>query len=149
MRYNKIKVGRVSGYPVVVRTGKSEHEAILIDPACDYKNPEIFLDIKSGFGNERPQNVNIRWSVAGYDDSVPAKSVRLKPLDQGGRTTRGGGGGVADEASGVKSATQRNKKGEVGGGKKRKAGRAEEKPVMAMSESTNDSDHQSLSHSCQ
>lgn len=140
MRYNKIKVGRVSGYPVVVRTGKSEHEAILFCDDKRFTDPQNFLDFKrrSSVRGHRPRDVEIRWTVAGYDAVVPSNSVRLKPPDQGGRTTRGGGSfltdsGQADGASGGKPVTRLNKIGEVGGVKKRKAGKADVKPAMAMS----------------
>ena len=71
--YSKIKVGRASGYPVVVTQGKSEHEAIL--RGCgDDENVEAHL------ADNIDGNVKIRWKTAGYDDSVPTKSVRLQNL---------------------------------------------------------------------
>ena len=68
---SKIKVGRLWGYPIVVTTGKSTHEAILLD--CNTDDPKQFL-------NEQI-DVNIRWKVAGYNDTVPASNVELQNVD--------------------------------------------------------------------
>ena len=65
---SKIKVGRLWGYPIIVTTGKSKHEAILLD--CNDDNPQLFL--------QRNVNVKIRWKVAGYNDNVPASNVKLQ-----------------------------------------------------------------------
>ena len=67
---SKIKVGRVWGYPIVVTTGKSKHEAILL--GCD-DNPQEFL--------EQHVNVKIRWKVAGYNGNVPVSDVELQNID--------------------------------------------------------------------
>jgi len=67
----KIKVGRLWGYPIIVTTGKSKHEAILLD--CNDDNPQLFL--------QRNVNVKIRWKVAGYNDNVPASDVKLQNID--------------------------------------------------------------------
>lgn len=96
MRYNKIKVGRVSGYPVTVTQGKSELEAILI--GCDDDvDPQVYISRaingRDGnavhlWGRPRPRPVDpsvmVRWSVAGYDDVVPVSSVRLRPPERQG-----------------------------------------------------------------
>jgi len=68
--FSKIKVGRVWGYPIVVTTGKSKHEAILLN--CD-DNPQEFL--------EQHVNVKIRWKVAGYTANVPVSDVELQNID--------------------------------------------------------------------
>ena len=68
---SKIKVGRLWGYPIIVTTGKSKHEAILLD--CNDDNPQLFL--------QRNVNVKIRWKVAGYNDNVPASDVKLQNID--------------------------------------------------------------------
>ena len=68
---SKVKVGRLWGYPIIVTTGKSTHEAILLD--CNTDDPQEFL-------NEQI-DVKIRWKVAGYNDTVPARDVTLQDID--------------------------------------------------------------------
>ena len=132
-RYSKIKVGRVSGYPIVVTQGKSEHDAILLDDDFVYEDPQEFLDriskthrlaLQQGparkviLGEKEGQRlVEIRWTVAGYNDCVPVADVRLKPPEDGGWTTRGGAkrGAIDDDDKEEAEVV-------VGGDKKRKAG---------------------------
>jgi len=68
---SKIKVGRLWGYPIIVTTGKSTHEAILLD--CNTDDPQEFLN--------KQIDVKIRWKVAGYNDTVPARDVVLQNVD--------------------------------------------------------------------
>ena len=68
---SKIKVGRKWGYPIIVTIGKSTHEAILLD--CNSDDPQEFLN--------KQIDVNIRWKVAGYNDTVPASNVELQNVD--------------------------------------------------------------------
>jgi len=68
---SKVKVGRLWGYPIIVTTGKSKHEAILLD--CNTDNPQDFL--------KQNAEVKIRWKVAMYNDSVPASDVVLQDVD--------------------------------------------------------------------
>jgi len=68
---SKIKVGRLWGYPIIVTTGKTKHEAILLE--CNTDNPRDFLN--------KQIDVMIRWKVAGYNESVPASSVELQNID--------------------------------------------------------------------
>lgn len=90
MPYSKIKVGRASGYPVVVTQGKIEHEAILL--GCDDDPAEHLTNNIEG-------KVKVRWIVAGYNDSVAAKSVRMQNVGGAARSVRGRDG-VADEGAG-------------------------------------------------
>ena len=75
--YKKIKVGRQSGYPIIVTQGKIDHEAILLDCEDYDDDPQTYLttvidsDVDCG-------DVKIKWKVAGYTDYVPATSVRLQ-----------------------------------------------------------------------
>ena len=68
---SKVKVGRQWGYPIIVTTGKSKHEAILLD--CNTDNPQDFL--------KQNAEVKIRWKVAMYNESVPASNVVLQNVD--------------------------------------------------------------------
>jgi len=68
---SKIKVGRLWGYPIIVTTGKSKHEAILLE--CNTDDPQQFLDEQI--------DVKIRWKIAGYNESVPARNVVLQDID--------------------------------------------------------------------
>ena len=68
---SKIKVGRQWGYPIIVTTGKSKHEAILLD--CNTDNPQDFL--------QQNAEVKIRWKVAMYNERVPASDVELQNVD--------------------------------------------------------------------
>ena len=70
---SKIKVGRLWGYPIIVTTGKSKHEAILLE--CNTDNPQDFL--------KQNVEVKIRWKVAMYNESVPAIDVELQNVDIG------------------------------------------------------------------
>ena len=72
-QYKKIKVGRTWGYPIVVTQGKTEHESILL--GCDDDNPQEYLNT-----TKNDNVVKIKWKVAGYNDIVPASSVRLHAL---------------------------------------------------------------------
>jgi len=67
---SKVKVGRQWGYPIMVTTGKSKHEAILLE--CNTDNPQDFL---------QNAEVKIRWKVAMYNESVPASNVELQNVD--------------------------------------------------------------------
>jgi len=73
-QYKKIKVGRTWGYPIVVTQGKTEHEAILL--GCDDDNPQEYLNTTKNDNVD----VKIKWKVAGYNDIVPASSIRLHAL---------------------------------------------------------------------
>lgn len=73
--YTKVKVGRTSGYPILVKQGNTDHEAILLGD-CNGDDPQTYLsDVISVDGN-----VKIRWKVAGYNGTVPASSVALQQL---------------------------------------------------------------------
>jgi len=67
----KVKVGRVWGYPITVKQGKNEHEAILIEDCND--DPQQFLSSHIG-------DVKIRWKVAGYNDKVNVNSITLQSI---------------------------------------------------------------------
>ena len=71
--FQKIKIGRTSGYPIVVTQGKTEHDAILLN--CNTDNPQDYLT------KHIHKRVKIRWQGAGYNDDVLASSVRLKHID--------------------------------------------------------------------
>ena len=82
---SKIKVGRQWGYPIIVTTGKSKHEAILLD--CNTDNPQDFL--------EQNAEVKIRWKVAMYNESVPSSDVMLQSIDTGYNRSRKAAAAVA------------------------------------------------------
>ena len=85
--YKKIKVGRQSGYPIIVTQGKIDHEAILLDCEDYDDDPQTYLttvidsDVDCG-------DVKIKWKVAGYTDYVPATSVRLQLHEDVGSSTK-------------------------------------------------------------
>jgi len=75
-RYQMVREGRVSGYPVEVTqegsSRESKQDAILL--GCNTENPQDFLNMnKDGM-------VKIRWKFAAYNDSVPTNTVRLTVL---------------------------------------------------------------------
>eukprot|EP00571_Detonula_confervacea_P012458 CAMPEP_0172306234 /NCGR_PEP_ID=MMETSP1058-20130122/7344_1 /TAXON_ID=83371 /ORGANISM="Detonula confervacea, Strain CCMP 353" /LENGTH=421 /DNA_ID=CAMNT_0013018047 /DNA_START=252 /DNA_END=1513 /DNA_ORIENTATION=+ len=67
--HKKIKVGRISGYPIVVSQGKGEHAAIMLGCETD---PEEFIACNIN------GKVKIRWTMAGYNDTVPARDICLQ-----------------------------------------------------------------------
>ena len=67
-KYQIVKEGRVSGYPIIVSQVGSEHDAILLGCKPTDNNPQEYLD----------RNVNgkvkIRWKFAGYNEHVPMRT---------------------------------------------------------------------------
>eukprot|EP00956_Cyclotella_meneghiniana_P038027 scaffold147931_cov50-Cyclotella_meneghiniana.AAC.1 len=74
VKYVKIKIGRIAGYPVLVKQGKVDHDALLL--GCDH-NPCIYL----AHACTKNTMVKVRWIMAGYNGNVPASSVQFKQLN--------------------------------------------------------------------
>eukprot|EP00956_Cyclotella_meneghiniana_P032395 scaffold89038_cov51-Cyclotella_meneghiniana.AAC.3 len=74
VKYVKIKVGRIAGYPVLVKQGKVDHDALLL--GCD-NNPHIYL----ADACKKNTKVKVKWITAGYNSNVSADSVQLKQFN--------------------------------------------------------------------
>ncbi|KAL3773176.1 hypothetical protein ACHAWO_001830 [Cyclotella atomus] len=72
--YKKIKMGRITGYPVSAKQGKYDYDAILLN--CN-QDPEKYLNDASN----ADETIKIRWLLADYNAVVPASSVALKKME--------------------------------------------------------------------